>query len=404
MEPLALLTAAVALVGAEVAKRCGGLLVDQTFAGLKAFLKGRLGREPQPDDLTPATLGVAQAGASPAFVEQARAVVARSSALRRAQLVRSAPFVGRPRMVRASAGRRYGPPLRRAGRRKAVDRLSDPRSRRVGAASPVQYHQSCWTSATWPGGASIPLTTPDGETLPRKRRIGLCRATGCGGLPVVPRRDVSIAAAQNGRIRKMPVDNFKVAVFDQNKRYTNQVNEAQAHGLCVALCAKWLRLRYKQMDSGAEGANQRMMYLRGETQKFQVRDPHRVGNKALERMDAHFGDPLNSTRLIVQEYHMDIAGLWPPPLLPTLDKVVTDITSTKRRMFIMVAECPYYNNQNHALAAYLSKGGHVHFFDPNEGEYIVNKNQFSNWFREFLQVKYGVTGTLLECWPVTSMN
>ena len=115
MEPLALLTAAVALVGAEVAKRCGGLLVDQTFAGLKAFLKGRLGREPQPDDLTPATLGVAQAGASPAFVEQARAVVARSSALRRAQLVRSAPFVGRPRMVRASAGRRYGPPIRGAG-------------------------------------------------------------------------------------------------------------------------------------------------------------------------------------------------------------------------------------------------------------------------------------------------
>jgi hypothetical protein len=73
-------------------------------------------------------------------------------------------------------------------------------------------------------------------------------------------------------------------------------------------------------------------------------------------------------------------------------------------MFIMVASCPLYNNQNHALAAYLSKGGHVHFFDPNEGEYIVNKNQFGNWFREFLQVKYGVTGTLLECWPVTSMN
>src|SRR5438552_415657 len=90
MEPLSLLTAAVALVGAEVAKKCGGLVVDQAFAGLKAFLKGKLGREPQPDDLIPETLQAAQADTSPAFVQQARAVVAHSSALRRAQIVRTA--------------------------------------------------------------------------------------------------------------------------------------------------------------------------------------------------------------------------------------------------------------------------------------------------------------------------
>ena len=113
--------------------------------------------------------------------------------------------------------------------------------------------------------------------------------------------------------------------------------------------------------------------------------------------------------IIVQEYHMDYAGLWPPPLLPTLDQVVTDITSTKRRMYIMVSECPRYPDaeghpQNHALAAYLSKGGHVHFFDPNEGEYIVNKNQFGDWFKQFLRVKYWQTTNLVECWPVTSMN
>jgi hypothetical protein len=47
MEPLTLLTAAVALVSAEVAKKCGGLLVDQTFAGLKAFPHhGCLGKTP----------------------------------------------------------------------------------------------------------------------------------------------------------------------------------------------------------------------------------------------------------------------------------------------------------------------------------------------------------------------
>jgi CheY-like chemotaxis protein len=89
MDPLALLTAAVAFVGAEVAKKCGGLVIDQAFAGPKAFLKVKLGREPQPEDITTDTFRTAQLEAAPSFVEQARAIVARSSALRRAQLVKT---------------------------------------------------------------------------------------------------------------------------------------------------------------------------------------------------------------------------------------------------------------------------------------------------------------------------
>jgi hypothetical protein len=64
MDPLSLLTAAVAFVGAETAKKCGGLLVDQAFAGIKAILKVKLGREPQPSDLTPDTLRAVKANAN----------------------------------------------------------------------------------------------------------------------------------------------------------------------------------------------------------------------------------------------------------------------------------------------------------------------------------------------------
>jgi CheY-like chemotaxis protein len=89
MDPLALLTAAVAYVGAEVAKKCGSLVVDQAFQGLKAFLKAKLGREPQPEDLTPDRLRSVRVEDSPEFVQRAREIVSRSTALRRAELVRS---------------------------------------------------------------------------------------------------------------------------------------------------------------------------------------------------------------------------------------------------------------------------------------------------------------------------
>ena len=87
MEPFSLLTAAIAFVGAEVAKKCGGLVVDRVFASVKALLKGKLGREIQAVDLTPETLQAAQVDRSSEFVQEARSIVARSSALRRAQLV-----------------------------------------------------------------------------------------------------------------------------------------------------------------------------------------------------------------------------------------------------------------------------------------------------------------------------
>jgi CheY-like chemotaxis protein len=89
MDPLALLTAAVAYVGAEVAKKCGSLVVDQAFQGLKAFLKAKLGREPLPEDLTPERLRSVRVEDSPEFVQRAREIVSHSTALRRAELVRS---------------------------------------------------------------------------------------------------------------------------------------------------------------------------------------------------------------------------------------------------------------------------------------------------------------------------
>jgi len=95
--------------------------------------------------------------------------------------------------------------------------------------------------------------------------------------------------------------------------------------------------------------------------------------------------------------------------LPKIDRVVTAITSTKRQMFIMVVSCPLYLDKsgepgNHALAAYLSRGGRMHFFDPNEGEYIMKKNQFGPWFPQFLMEKYGQNQSLVEYWAVKQGN
>jgi hypothetical protein len=80
MEPLSLLVAAGAFLAAEAAKKVGGLAVEEAFDGVKGLLKKYLGRDPEPADFTTARLREAHLDAQPAFVEQARAVVARSPA------------------------------------------------------------------------------------------------------------------------------------------------------------------------------------------------------------------------------------------------------------------------------------------------------------------------------------
>jgi CheY-like chemotaxis protein len=90
MDPLLPVTSAVALVGAELTKKCGGAIAEQAFAGRKALLKCAFGHDPEPDDLSPEKLQAAGAEANPEMVRRAREVVQRSPVLRRAQLVRPA--------------------------------------------------------------------------------------------------------------------------------------------------------------------------------------------------------------------------------------------------------------------------------------------------------------------------
>jgi CheY-like chemotaxis protein len=87
MDLLSLLTAAVALMGAEVARKSGGVIVDQTFKAIQALFKQMLDREPQPEDINPETVRKFGLAASPAFVERTQPLITQSSALRRAQLV-----------------------------------------------------------------------------------------------------------------------------------------------------------------------------------------------------------------------------------------------------------------------------------------------------------------------------
>jgi CheY-like chemotaxis protein len=88
MEPLALLTAAGAFLAAEVAKKVGGEVVSLAYDNLKWLLKRHLGHSPEPGDFDAKTLQSKNLIADQAFVEQARAVVNRSAALRRAELVK----------------------------------------------------------------------------------------------------------------------------------------------------------------------------------------------------------------------------------------------------------------------------------------------------------------------------
>src|SRR6516162_5950761 len=89
MEPLFLLTAAGAFLAAEVSKKVAGDVVGKAYDGLKAILRKAFGRDPTPDDFTPETLRAKHLDdPSSPFVKEMREVVARSSALQRAQLIK----------------------------------------------------------------------------------------------------------------------------------------------------------------------------------------------------------------------------------------------------------------------------------------------------------------------------
>jgi CheY-like chemotaxis protein len=85
MEPLSLLTAAVAFVGAEVAKKAGGAVAEQAYQRLMALLRRALGHDPKPEELTAEVLGKAGVSDAGEVAKVAREVFARSPALRRAE-------------------------------------------------------------------------------------------------------------------------------------------------------------------------------------------------------------------------------------------------------------------------------------------------------------------------------
>ncbi len=88
MDPLTLLAAAGAFLGAEAAKKAGGMAVETAFGAIKGFFKKQLGHDPNPEDFAPDVLRRTRMAEQSDFVERIRAVVDRSSALRRAELVK----------------------------------------------------------------------------------------------------------------------------------------------------------------------------------------------------------------------------------------------------------------------------------------------------------------------------
>jgi len=90
VDMLPMLAAAGAFLAAETAKKVGGIAVEKAFDAVKGLFQKSFGRAPVPDDFNAATLRKTRLDADPVFVAQAHAVVSRSTALRRAEMVKRA--------------------------------------------------------------------------------------------------------------------------------------------------------------------------------------------------------------------------------------------------------------------------------------------------------------------------
>ncbi len=171
-------------------------------------------------------------------------------------------------------------------------------------------------------------------------------------------------------------DQYRIAQFQQKGDY------------CVALCAHWLLLRYLEMGSGTEGGRNRILGL----------DEARAA-RAMEGG----GNAIEQPRRVLQEYQLGI-GL--NNILPSIDVICTKATEVKRRMHMFIINCeailanPHAQVANHALAVYLSKGGRVHFFDPNFGEFMMKKSEFRQFLTGFLQNEYGAQSGV-DIFPVS---
>lgn len=178
----------------------------------------------------------------------------------------------------------------------------------------------------------------------------------------------------------MNVDDYKVGRFDQTP-FLNGLEllgmpPLAGGGICAQLACKWLRLKLKELQSGETKTTQ---------DRLNKINTYNTLGKAIER---HQNDnpvaPHKSYKL------QRVGGL----VLPSVDAVAREATSSKHSCYLFIFNCPRYDGL-HSLGMYLSSGKmlgfgmHVYVFDPDEGEYRVPLGKFAEWLAALMSQKYG---------------
>lgn len=174
----------------------------------------------------------------------------------------------------------------------------------------------------------------------------------------------------------MGVDDLRTETFSQSEilgmKKAEVTGTSAEKGVCQELCWKWMK-RLKTKSNKYSTATDRMNALWKDA----------TVDKAIDRHNS-------ATQLSVPQQFYNIPKDQYQFAFKYDDDMISKWQLKGGGMFYSVF-CPKYNNEKHAIAAWLSPNPlnpSLLFFDPNEGEYKMGAGRFYGFFADFLKEKY----------------
>lgn len=174
----------------------------------------------------------------------------------------------------------------------------------------------------------------------------------------------------------------RIESFDQSELLNGSKNPASAGGACHMFALKWLS---EIIDDKSLGTSVRIQNLK--KYASEVKMLYKAFGDRWNREGGRFADSGTAKMLGVEVYNFT------QPI--SLDQVASDIQKEHRVGFVY--SFWFSKGGAHSIGIYRSGatwGGHIYVFEPNFGEYKMEKSQLSSWFKQFLAVKYAAFGKI----------
>lgn len=175
---------------------------------------------------------------------------------------------------------------------------------------------------------------------------------------------------------------YRTAVFDQSQYLDDGRNPASAGGGCHAFAMAWAAEITEDKAAGARARMDAMVRRAREVRIAYKAISDRWANEGESRADEGIAKTLG-----VQIDAVDLCG--------NFAAVANKVRREHRTAFLY--SFWFSGGGAHTIGIYRSGkrfGGHVYVFEPNFGEYKMDKSRLIGWLQDFIRVQYSGFGDI----------